>query len=128
MITQTFSLRKKGNVHHRNLEPGRFPVITRALARARVLRFTLSMNRDELERLAKPELIDLLLGMRRTDKASRTSSKPPSTDRKAKREGGRPSVPSPGIRGMPAFWLKRPMRTTTIAGSGVDIAASGKGA
>jgi transposase len=48
------------------------------------------MNREDLERLTKPELIDLLLGLQRPDKTSRTSSKPPSTDRKAKREGSRP--------------------------------------
>jgi transposase len=42
------------------------------------------MDCEELERLAKPELIDLLLGLQRPDKASRTSSKP--TDRKGKRE------------------------------------------
>ena len=32
------------------------------------------MNREELERLTKPELINLLLGLRRPDKTSRTSS------------------------------------------------------
>jgi len=57
------------------------------------------MNREELERLTKPELIDLLLGMQRPDKTSRTSSKPPSTDRKAKREGSRPGGAKPGHKG-----------------------------
>ena len=57
------------------------------------------MNREELERLTKPELIDLLLGMQRPDKTSRTSSKPPSTDRKAKREGSRPGGAKPGNKG-----------------------------
>lgn len=57
------------------------------------------MNREELERLTKPELIDLLLGMQRPDKTSRTSSKPPSTDRKAKREGSRPGGANPGHKG-----------------------------
>ena len=37
------------------------------------------MNREDLEGLTKPELIDLVLGMQRPDKTSRTSSKPPST-------------------------------------------------
>src|SRR5579864_471672 len=57
------------------------------------------MNREELEQLTKPELIDLLLGLQRPDKTSRTSSKPPSTDRKAKREGSRPGGAKPGHKG-----------------------------
>jgi transposase len=59
----------------------------------------MSMNREELERLTKPELIDLVLGMQRPDKTSRTSSQPPSTDRKAKREGSRPGGAKPGHKG-----------------------------
>jgi hypothetical protein len=54
------------------------------------------MNREELERLTKPELIELLLGLQRPDKTSRTSSKPPSTDWKGKREGSRPGGAKPG--------------------------------
>lgn len=57
------------------------------------------MNREELERLTKPELIDLLLGLQRPDKTSRTSSKPPSTDRKGKREGSRPGGAKAGHKG-----------------------------
>ena len=57
------------------------------------------MDRAELERLSKPELIDLLLGLQRPDKTSRTSSKPPSTDRKAKREGSGPGGAKPGHKG-----------------------------
>ena len=57
------------------------------------------MNREELERLTKPELIYLLLGLQRPDKTSRTSSKPPSTDRKGKREGSRPGGAKPGHKG-----------------------------
>ena len=57
------------------------------------------MNREELERLTKPELIDLLLGLDRPGKTSRTSSKPPSTDRKGKREGSRPGGAKPGHEG-----------------------------
>jgi len=45
------------------------------------------------------ELIDLLLGLQRPDKTSRTSSKPPSTDRKGKREGSRPGGAKPGHKG-----------------------------
>jgi transposase len=57
------------------------------------------MNREELERLTKPELIDLLLGLQRPNKTSRTSSNPPSTDRKGKREGSRPGGAKPGHKG-----------------------------
>jgi transposase len=57
------------------------------------------MNREALERLTKPELIDLLLGLQRPDKTSRTSSKPPSTDWKGKREGSRPGGAKPGHKG-----------------------------
>jgi len=57
------------------------------------------MKREELERLTKPELIDLLLGLQRPDKTSRTSSNPPSTDWKGKREGSRPGGAKPGHKG-----------------------------
>ena len=57
------------------------------------------MDRADLEGLTKPELIDLVLGMQRPDKTSRTSSKPPSTDRKAQREGSRPGGAKPGHKG-----------------------------
>ena len=57
------------------------------------------MNREELEGLTKPELVELVLRMQRPDATSRTSSKPPSTDRKAKREGSRPGGGKPGHKG-----------------------------
>jgi transposase len=57
------------------------------------------MNREELEGLTKPELVELVLRMQRPDKTSRTSSKPPSTDRKANREGSRPGGAKPGHKG-----------------------------
>lgn len=57
------------------------------------------MNREELERLTKPELIDLLLGLQRPGKTSRTSSKPPSTDQKGNREGSRPGGAKVGHKG-----------------------------
>lgn len=57
------------------------------------------MNREDLERLTKPELIDLVLGLQRPDKTSRTSSKPPSTDRKARRDGSRPGGAKPAHKG-----------------------------
>jgi transposase len=47
------------------------------------------MRRDDLERLSRDELIELVLRLQRPDKTSRTSSKPPSTDRKEKRENAK---------------------------------------
>lgn len=57
------------------------------------------MNRAELEGLTKPELVELVLRLQRPDLTSRTSSKPPSTDRKEKREGSRPGGAKPGHKG-----------------------------
>src|ERR1700739_1236827 len=59
----------------------------------------MSMNREELEGLTKPDLVEWVLRLQRPDKTSRTSSKPPSTDRKAKREGSRPGGGKPGHQG-----------------------------
>ena len=47
------------------------------------------MERADLERLSKDELIELVLRLQRPEKTSRTSSKPPSTDRKERREQAR---------------------------------------
>src|SRR3954465_8847748 len=57
------------------------------------------MSRDELERLSKAELIDLVLRLQRPEKTSRTSSKPPATDRKEKRENAKPGGAKPGHEG-----------------------------
>jgi transposase len=57
------------------------------------------MQRDELERLSKAELIELVLRLQRPEKTSRTSSKPPSTDRKERRERSRPGGAKPGHEG-----------------------------
>ena len=57
------------------------------------------MNRDDLQRLTKEELIDLVLKLQRPDKTSRTSSKPPSTDRKERREQAKPGGAKPGHEG-----------------------------
>jgi transposase len=57
------------------------------------------MQRDELERLSKAELIELVLRLQRPAKTSRTSSKPPSTDRKERRERSRPGGAKPGHEG-----------------------------
>ena len=57
------------------------------------------MSRDELERLSKAELIALVLRLQRPEKTSRTSSKPPSSDRKQQREKSKPGGAKPGHEG-----------------------------
>ncbi|TCL90800.1 transposase [Rhizobium sp. PP-WC-2G-219] len=57
------------------------------------------MERGDLQRLTKEELIDLVLKVQRPEKTSRTSSKPPSTDRKEQRERSRPGGARPGHEG-----------------------------
>src|SRR5215207_9440992 len=57
------------------------------------------MQRDALERLSKAELIELVLRLQRPQKTSRTSSKPPSTDRKQRRERAKPGGAKPGHDG-----------------------------
>ena len=57
------------------------------------------MSRGDLERLSKDELIELVLKLQRPAKTSRTSSKPPSTDRKARRDQARPGGAKPGHEG-----------------------------
>ena len=61
------------------------------------------MDRSTLERLSKQELVEAYLELqgnsRRPPKTSRTSSKPPSTDRKARREKSKPGGAKPGHLG-----------------------------
>ena len=57
------------------------------------------MSRGDLERLSKDELIELVLRLQRPAKTSRTSSKPPSTDRKERRDQSRPGGAKPGHEG-----------------------------
>jgi transposase len=54
------------------------------------------MDRGDLQRLTKEQLIELVLRLQRPEKDSRTSSKPPSTDKKEKRENSRPGGAKPG--------------------------------
>ena len=61
--------------------------------------FRRGMGRGELERLSKEELIELVLRLQRPEKTSRTSSKPPSTDRKERREQAKPGGAKPGHEG-----------------------------
>ncbi|AWN49734.1 IS66 family transposase [Methylobacterium terrae] len=57
------------------------------------------MSRSDLERLSKEELIELVLKLHRPEKTSRTSSKPPASDRKERREKARPGGAKPGHEG-----------------------------
>jgi transposase len=57
------------------------------------------MGRIDLELLSKAELIEMVLRLQRPAKTSRTSSKPPSTDRKAQRDKSRPGGAKPGHEG-----------------------------
>src|SRR6195952_4107409 len=57
------------------------------------------MGRSELERLSREELIELVLRLQRPEKTSRTSSKPPATDRKEQREQSKPGGAKPGHEG-----------------------------
>jgi transposase len=54
------------------------------------------MDRTDLQRLSKEQLIGLVLLLQRPEKTSRTSSKPPSTDKKETRENSRPGGAKPG--------------------------------
>ena len=54
------------------------------------------MDRDDLRQLSKEQLIELVLQLQQPEKTSRTSSRPPSTDKKAKRESARPGGAKPG--------------------------------
>ena len=57
------------------------------------------MGRFDLERLSKEELIELVLRLQRPVKTSRTSSKPPATDRKERRDKAKPGGAKPGHEG-----------------------------
>jgi transposase len=57
------------------------------------------MSRSDLERLSREELIELVLRLQRPEKTSRTSSKPPATDRKERREQAKPGGAKPGHEG-----------------------------
>ena len=57
------------------------------------------MDRTDLQRLTKEELIELVLRLQHPQKTSRTSSKPPSTDRKERRDQAKPGGAKPGHEG-----------------------------
>ena len=57
------------------------------------------MGRSDLERFSREELIALVLRLQHPDKTSRTSLKPPATDRKERREQSKPGGAKPGHEG-----------------------------
>ena len=57
------------------------------------------MSCDDLEKLTKEELVELVLKLQRPAKTSRTSSKPPSTDKKERRENSKPGGAKAGHKG-----------------------------
>jgi transposase len=54
------------------------------------------MDRTDLQRLSKGELIELVIQLQRPDKTSHNSSKTPCTDKKEERENARPGGAKPG--------------------------------
>lgn len=91
------------------------------------------MDRDALEKLSKDELVELVLKLQRPAKTSRTSSKPPSTDRKARREDSKPGGAKPGHEGHHRRLADNPDRVVDhrperCPGCGAAIAADTPGA
>lgn len=74
-------------------------VTTHPLAADRHRRFSAQMQRNKLERLSKNELFELVLRLQRPAKTSRTSSKPPSADRKERCEQVKPGGAKPEHEG-----------------------------
>lgn len=69
------------------------------------------MERSDLEKLSKQQLVDLVLALQRPSKTSQTSSKPPSTDKKARRENAKPGGAKPGHKGHARMLHKNPDET-----------------
>ncbi len=74
------------------------------------------MDRDDLARLSKAELVEAYLALqarlRRPAKTSRTSSKPPSNDKKEKRRNAKPGGAKPGHKGNFRLLAGAPDHTT----------------
>ena len=90
------------------------------------------MSRDDLEKLSKEELVALVLKLQRPAKTSRTSSKPPSADRKAKRDRSKPGGAKPGHKGHSRALVENPdhiteYRPDCCAGCGHAFAADAPG-
>ncbi|MFV0386226.1 IS66 family transposase zinc-finger binding domain-containing protein [Paracoccus sp. (in: a-proteobacteria)] len=95
------------------------------------------MNRDDLEKLSKDELVEAYLALQerlgRPGKTSRTSSKPPSTDRKARRAKSKPGGAKPGHEGRHRRLAENPdriidHRSGAYSGCGAAITADAPGA
>jgi transposase len=71
------------------------------------------MNRDDLERLSKEQLVELVLKLQRPAKTSRTSSKPPSSDQKERRRNSKPGGAKPGHKGHFHALTENPDETVT---------------
>jgi hypothetical protein len=71
------------------------------------------MDRTDLQRLSKDELIELVTELQRPDKTSRNSSKPPSNDKKEKRENSRPRGAKAGMNRTIFGWPAIPMSSAT---------------
>ena len=88
------------------------------------------MGRADLERLSKDELIELVLKLQRPAKTSRTYSKPPSADRKERREQSRPGGAKPGHEGHRRVRCRRrrarAIRRTLLGATGPFQAARGR--
>ena len=85
------------------------------------------MSRDDLERLSKEELIELVLRLQRPEKTSRTSSKPPASDRKDKREDAKPGGAKPGHEGHSRTLSEQPDRVIDHRPQGtVNLIGSGR--
>ncbi len=87
----------------------------RLLPRLRNSEIHLRMDRSDLQQLSKEQLIDLVLRLQRPEKTSRTSSKPPSTDKKEKRENSRPGGAKPGMSRTIAGWPIIPTNSAITA-------------
>src|SRR3978361_2072784 len=81
------------------------------------------MSRSDLERLSREELIELVLRLQRPDKTSRTSSKPPATDRKERREQAKPGGAKPGHEGHSRMMSDDPDRWSSIVLTAAPAAA-----
>ena len=80
------------------------------------------MGRSDLERLSKEELIELVLRLQRPPKTSRTSSKPPSTDRKEQRERSNRAEPNPVTTATAGSSAPRLMRWSSTVLTGAPAA------
>ncbi len=70
------------------------------------------MDRGDLQKLSKKELVEAYLALQarlqRPEKTSRTSSRPPSTDKKARREHAKPGGAKPGHEGHSRLLHEKP--------------------